>query len=84
MAEDQDVLESLFLLHRLERQQGPQCFACSRTRMDQHIPGCMDLGLQPSAEQLSQLLLPFPGANGVTLGPGAKGKRRCVDSDAES
>ena len=78
------MLESALLLHRLECQQGAQGFAGSRTCVDQYIPGCMGLGLQPSAQQLNQLLLPFPRANGVTLGPGAKGERRCVDSSAES
>ena len=84
VAEHQGMLESALLLHRLEGQQGAQGFAGSRTGMDQHIASGMGLGLQPSAQQLNELLLPFPWANGVTLGPGAKGERRCVDSGAES
>ncbi len=42
--------------------------------MDEHIPRCMRLGLQPSPQQLDQLLLPLPGANGVTLGADSKGE----------
>ena len=84
VAEHHSMLESALLLHRLEGQQCAQGFAGSRTCVDEHITGCMGLGLQPSAQQLNELLLPFPWANGVTLGPGSKGERRCVDCDAES
>ena len=42
------MLESALLLHRLEGQQSAKGFTGSRTCVDQHVPGCMGLGLQPS------------------------------------
>ena len=74
MAEDHKSPQLSFLLHRPKSQQGTQGFACSRAGMHQHVAATGAGRCQASPQQLYQLLLPLPGANGVTLGADSKGE----------
>ena len=84
MAKDECVLKPAFRAHCLKCQQGAEGLACTRTGMDQHITCCCCLArFQPSAQQLNELLLPLPGANGLDLISGTKSEGRCVDGGCE-
>ena len=83
MAEDQRALKPAFRAHRLKGQQGPEGLAGTRSGMNQHIASSGLAWIQPSAQQLNELLLPLPGANGLALISGAKSEGRCVDGDFE-
>ena len=63
MAEDQSALKPAFRLHHLKGEQGPKGFASAWTGMNQDIASRGCPWIQPSAQQLNQLLLPLPGPN---------------------
>ena len=83
MTEDQSPLKPVFRLHHLKGQQGAKSFASAWTGMDQNVTGSGRPWVQPPAQQLNELLLPLPGANGLALISGAKSEGRCVDGDFE-
>ena len=62
MAEDHEVAEPALIAHGAETQQGPEGFACSWAGKHQKVPAA-SLELEPSPQQLDQLLLPLPWLN---------------------
>ena len=83
MAEDQSPLKPVFRLHHLKCKQGPKGLASAWTGMNQHITRSCCAWIQPSSQQLDQLLLPLPGPNRPAWNLGAKSKGRCVDGGCE-
>ena len=83
MTEHHSVLNAALRLHRLEGQQCPKGLAGTGPGMNQHITPCGGVGLQPSAQQLNQLLLPLSRANGPALRSPRKGKGRGIDGNIE-
>ena len=63
MAEDQSALKPAFRLHYLKGEQSPKRFASAWTGMNQYISSRGRSWIQPSAQQLDELLLPLPGSN---------------------
>ena len=62
MAEDQEMVQPALIAHRAESQQGPQGFACPWACKHQQVAAAA-LELEPSPQQLDQLLLPLPWLN---------------------
>ena len=78
MTEHEHPVETLFLLHRLEGQQGAKGLPRTRPRMDQHIPRSRSNRIQATSQQLNQLLLPLAGPDRVTWCRATESKgRRC-------
>ena len=64
MAEHHKTLQSPFLLHGLEGQQGAESFTGTGASKDQHVLIAALVARQPAPEQLDQLLLPLTRLDG--------------------
>lgn len=62
MAEDHEMVQPALIAHRAESQQGPQGFARSWACKHQKITAAA-VKLEPSPQQLDQLLLPLSWLN---------------------
>ena len=83
MTEDQGSLEPSFRAHHLKGQQGSKRLASARTGVNQHVTPRAGAWIQPSAQQLNQLLLPLPRANGLGFSGSAESEGRCGDGSRE-
>ena len=62
MAEDHEMVQPALMVHGTESQQGPKGFACPWPCKHQQVAAAA-LKLEPSSQQLDQLLLPLPWLN---------------------
>ena len=62
MAEDQEMVQPALIAHGAESQQRPEGFACPGACKHQQVASAA-LELEPSPQQLDQLLLPLPWLN---------------------
>ena len=62
MAEDHETVQPALISHGAESQQRPQGFACAWACKYQQVAAAA-LKLEPSSQQLNQLLLPLPWLN---------------------
>ena len=83
MTEDQGSLEPSFRAHHLKGQQGSKRLASTWAGVDQHISPGLGAWIQPSAQQLNQLLLPLPRPNGLAFSGGSQSEGRCGDGGWE-
>ena len=67
MAEDQEMVQPALITHGAESQQRAEGFACPWACKHQQVAAAA-LKLEPSSQQLDQLLLPLPWLNLAGLG----------------